>query len=123
MTLTLWLIPVAYLSLPTWRTKKRPPTYTRATALMKRGNYNQAEWEVIRELEKCENDFDGWLLLAELYAVHFKDLGAAERTVCDMFSQRETNVSQICLPRPSTSFRSGTLKSAKTREQLGKSWR
>jgi hypothetical protein len=94
--LTLWLIPVAHLSLPAWRTRKRPPTYTRATALIKRGNYNQAEWEVIRELEQCENDFDGWLMLAELYAIHFKDLGAAEQTIYDVCSQPGTNASQIC---------------------------
>jgi hypothetical protein len=94
--LTLWLIPVAYLSLPMGQRKKRLPTYTKATALMKRGNYNQAEWEVIRELERCQNDFEGWLLLAELYAMHFKDLGAAEQTIYDLCSQPETNASQIC---------------------------
>jgi hypothetical protein len=84
------------MSLPVWNRKKAAPSYTRATALIKRGNYNQAEWEVIRELEKCEDDFDGWLLLAELYAVHFKDLDAAEQTIYDVCSQPDTNASQIC---------------------------
>jgi hypothetical protein len=48
--------------------------------------YEDAEIAVIEELEKCEDDFNGWMLLAELYAVHFHDLPEAERTIretCD----------------------------------------
>jgi Tfp pilus assembly protein PilF len=65
---------------------KLAPVYAQAIASLKRGKYHQAEQAIIGELEKCESDFDGWLMLAELYAKQFHDLGEAERTVhglCD----------------------------------------
>ena len=65
---------------------KLAPAYAQAIASLKRGKYHQAEQAIIGELEKCETDFDGWLMLAELYAKQFHDLGEAERTVrgiCD----------------------------------------
>src|SRR5438105_9938219 len=49
------------------RLKKMPPMYSRAIARMKFGKYSEAEWEIIRELEKSQDDFDGWMMLAELY--------------------------------------------------------
>jgi hypothetical protein len=95
-TLTLWMLPVIHLVSPLMKTKQLPASYSRATALLKLGRYNEAEWEVIRELEKHENDFEGWLLLAELYATHFGDVASAEQTIYDICSQPETNPSQVC---------------------------
>src|SRR5262245_53656831 len=47
---------------------KSPPMYARAIARLKFGKYAEAEWEIIRELEKREDDFDGWMMMADLYA-------------------------------------------------------
>jgi hypothetical protein len=92
-----WLAPIVH-GLPNLRAApKRPPTYSRALAKLKLGKFNEAEWEVIRELETCENDFDGWMMLAELYAVHFHDLPAAEKTICDLCSQPEMDRSQVAV--------------------------
>jgi hypothetical protein len=69
--------------------------YARAIARMKFGKYSEAEWEIIRELEKSEDDYEGWMMLAELYANHFHDLSEAERTVFEICSQPKTTPSQI----------------------------
>jgi tetratricopeptide (TPR) repeat protein len=62
----------------------RPPVYARAIARMKQGKYREAERAIIGELEKCETDFDGWLMLAALYARQFGDLSEAERTIYEI---------------------------------------
>ena len=77
------------------RTKKMPPMYARAIARVKFGKYKDAEWEIIRELEKCEDDFDGWMMLAELYATNFKDVAEAEQTVLEICDQPKTTPSQL----------------------------
>ncbi len=70
-------------------------SYAKAIAKIKFGKYAEAESEVIQELERCENDFDGWLMLAELYANHFHDLAEAERTVRELATEPKTTPSQI----------------------------
>lgn len=75
--------------------KAMPPMYARAIARMKFGKYNEAEMEIIRELEKSEDDFDGWMMLADLYANHFHDLLEAERTVLDICDQPQITPPQI----------------------------
>jgi hypothetical protein len=76
------------------RPKKAPPMYARAIARIKFGKYAEAEWEIIRELEKCEEDVDGWLMLAELYATKFNDLGEAQRTILDICDQPQVTAPQ-----------------------------
>lgn len=73
------------------------PMYARAIARIKFGKYSEAEWEIIRELEKCEDDFEGWMMLAELYATHFRDLRQAEATVLDVCDQPRTTASQLSM--------------------------
>jgi len=75
--------------------KKTPPMYARAIARMKFGKYSEAEWEIIRELEKCEDDFEGWMMLASLYANNFNDLPEAEQTVLEICEQPRTTPSQL----------------------------
>src|SRR5437870_2862339 len=82
--LLVWVITGVHLTLPLALKKKIPPSYARAIAKTKFGKYKDAEVEVIHELEKCEEDFDGWLILAGLYATHFNDLPAADRTIRDL---------------------------------------
>jgi hypothetical protein len=94
---SLWLAPqIIQLSrCPPPLVKK--PMYSRAVALMKRGKYADAEWEVIQELEKCQDDFTGWMMLAELYATRFQDLRSAEQTISDLCAQPNTTPSQAAV--------------------------
>jgi len=74
---------------------KQRPMYSRAIARMKFGKYSDAEVEIIRQLEHAENDFDGWLMLAELYAVQFKDISEAEQIILEICDQPKVTPSQI----------------------------
>ena len=95
----LLLLPLGYHTFDTATTAAivQKPSYTAAIAKMKFGKYAEAEQVVIGELERCENDFDGWMMLAELYAHHFGDFGEAERTIRQLVSQPETTASQISI--------------------------
>ena len=93
----LWLLPIAHAAVPLLRVEKPLLTYSRAIAKMKFGKFDEAEFEVIRELEKCDDDFEGWLLLAELYANHFNDLVGAGRTIRDLCDQPNVNPSQVAV--------------------------
>ena len=75
--------------------KKLPPMYGRAIARIKFGKYSEAEWEIIRELEKSADDFDGWMMLAGLYANNFNDLPEAEQTILEICDHRKTTSSQL----------------------------
>src|SRR5512133_873255 len=77
--------------------RKVPPMYARAIARIKFGKYREAEWEIIRELEKSEDDFEGWLMLAELYATRFSDLSEAERTVMELCDQPKVSPSEMAV--------------------------
>jgi hypothetical protein len=77
------------------RPRKMPPMYARAIAKMKFGKYTEAEWEIIRQLENREDDFDGWMMLAELYASHFNDLTEAEGTILEICGQPKVTPSQV----------------------------
>ena len=71
------------------------PSYARALAKISFGKYAEAEMAVIQELEQCEEDFEGWMMLAELYAVQFNDLRAAEETIRDLCGQPSTTPSLV----------------------------
>ena len=92
---TVWLLPMVHYALPLVFTKKQAPLYSKAIAKMKFGKYAEAETEVLHELERCADDFAGWMMLADLYANHFDDLPGAERTIQDLCGQPGTTVSQI----------------------------
>lgn len=76
---------------------KPSPIYARAVAHLKFGKYSEAEWEIIQQLEHFEDDFEGWMMLAELYAVKFRDLRAAEQTVSELCEQPATTPSQMAV--------------------------
>jgi hypothetical protein len=76
---------------------RRPPMYSRAIARMKFGKYSDAEWEIIRELEKREDDFQGWMMLADLYANHFHDLKEAEKTVLEICTRPQTTAPELSI--------------------------
>src|SRR5204862_1678909 len=79
------------------RTEKIPPMYSRAIARMKFGKYKEAEWEIISQLERCDDDFQGWLMLAGLYAEQFRDVDEAEATVLEICTHPRVTPSQISI--------------------------
>jgi len=95
--LTLWLLPIAHGLVPLRTVPKKTPGYAAAIAKMKFGKWDEAEWEIIRQLEACEDDFQGWLMLAELYACHFDDLGGATRIVHDLGEQPNITPSDLAV--------------------------
>jgi len=94
---TALLLPVTAYAPTMFHPKKLPPMYARAIAKMKFGKYSDAEWEIIRELEKREDDFDGWMMLAELYAKHYHDVGEAEQTILEICEQPRVTPSQAAI--------------------------
>ena len=76
---------------------KTKPIYARAVAKIKFGKYKEAEWEIIRELEKHEDDFEGWMMMAELYATQFRDLSEAEQSVLEICEHPSTNRAQFAI--------------------------
>ena len=95
--LLIWFWPVTHYGLSVQPKKDPLPTYTRAVAKMKFGKYSEAEAVIIEELEKSETDFDGWMMLADLYANQFHDVSEAERTICELCDEPETTISQISI--------------------------
>jgi hypothetical protein len=89
------LAPLAAYAPGILQAPKTPPMYASAIARMKFGKYPEAELEIIRQLEKCEDDFEGWMMLAELYANHFHDLDEAERTLLELCDQPHITSSQL----------------------------
>lgn len=94
---SLVVLPLAAYAPGVLNPAKLPPMYARAIARMKFGKYSEAEWEIIHELEKREDDFEGWMMLAELYANHFQDLAEAQRTVLEICEQPQVTPSQLAI--------------------------
>jgi len=94
---TCWLAPVCYSGLPLARRKPALPSYSRAIAKMKFGKYADAEREVIHQLEDCEDDYQGWMMLAELYARHFGDILEADLTIRELCEQPGLGGGQISM--------------------------
>jgi hypothetical protein len=90
----IWLMPLLQVAHFLTLEPVKKPTYSRAVARMHFDKYEEAEVAVIQELEKFEEDFDGWMLLAELYAVHFHDLAEADRTIRETCAHSATTDSQ-----------------------------
>ncbi len=92
-----WLLPVIHFTIGDAQTAKATPMYSRAVARMKFGRYEDAEMEVIRQLEHCETDARGWMMLAELYAERFGDLAQADKTVRELCDHPETSPGDMSL--------------------------
>jgi tetratricopeptide (TPR) repeat protein len=96
LALLFWFGPIAYLTIHFDPPKTRP-AYAQAVASLKFGRYAQAEKAILAELEKCETDFDGWLMLAELYAKQFHDPGEAERSIYALCDEPATSLAQAAI--------------------------
>ena len=89
------LLPVVHFTIDLAEKPPPRPTYSKAVGQLKRGKYQDAEWEVISQLEKAEDDFDGWLLLAELYAKQYRNMEDAARVILDICRQPNVQPYQI----------------------------
>jgi len=89
------LIPIAGYAPSILRPRIMPPMYAKAIARMKFGKYSEAEEEVIKQLERRDDDFEGWLMLADLYATKFNDVGEAEQTILEVCDQPRTTPGQV----------------------------
>ena len=98
VAVTAMSVPLVHFTLPlTLPVVPVRPTYSRALAKISFSKYDEAEKEIIQELEQCEDDFDGWMMLAELYATHFDDLPSATQTVQDLCAQETTTAAQMAV--------------------------
>jgi hypothetical protein len=92
-----WLVPITRELLAFGTPRKLPPVYTQALAKRDSGKFRDAERTILRELEKREDDFDGWMLLAELYAEQFHELPEAERVIHQLCAQPTVTRRQVVL--------------------------
>lgn len=95
--LTFLLLPACWSVCFLARECTPPANYSAAVARVKFGRYTEAEEAVIKELKHHSEDFDGWLMLAELYATKFGDLAEADRTVRQLCEQPGVNATQVSL--------------------------
>jgi tetratricopeptide (TPR) repeat protein len=94
---TLWLLPTLQQVLALQPEQKTAPIYSRAIAAINFDKYEEAEKAVIHELESFEDDFDGWMMLAELYANQFNDLPAAQELLRQTCEHPGTTPSQFAV--------------------------
>ena len=71
------------------------PAYSQAIGRLKQGKLQEAEWAIIAQLEKFQNDFQGWMLLAEVYAEHHGDMKSAEQTILELCAQENVTMPEI----------------------------
>jgi hypothetical protein len=91
------LLPIVHFTIDL---AERPPVramYGKAIGRLKLGKVQEAEWEVISQLEKSENDFEGWMLLAEMYAKEYRNIEDAARVVLDICKQQDVQAVQISI--------------------------
>jgi hypothetical protein len=91
------LLPIVHFTI---EMGEKPITYAfygKAIAHLKRGNVQDAEWEVISQLEKSENDFEGWMLLAEMYAKDYRNMEDAARVILDVCKQPDVQPIQVSI--------------------------
>jgi hypothetical protein len=91
------LIPIVYFTLDLAEEPPARPVYDRAIGQINFGKYQAAEWELISQLEKREDDFQGWMMLAELYARQHKNIEDAARVVLDVCQNPNTSSAEISL--------------------------
>lgn len=92
-----WLVPTVHYGLGLERKRKATPSYARALAKLQFRKYAAAEQEVIQQLERCQDDFEGWMMLADLYANHFGDLLEADLTIRELCEQPDLAGVQVSL--------------------------
>lgn len=93
------LLPMVHGSLSVIERPAAVTSYGAAIGKMKFGKYEDAEMKVIEQLEKKENDFEGWMMLAELYATKYHRMDDAAQVILDLChdpSIQEVEISIAC---------------------------
>jgi tetratricopeptide (TPR) repeat protein len=62
------------------------PFYSIARAKQKRGNYQEAIAAIRGQLEKFPEDYEGWMMMAEIYARDLKDNGSAQESLQEILN-------------------------------------
>lgn len=91
------LLPIVHFTTDLAEKPSVRASYGKAIGRLKMGKVQEAEWEVISQLEKSENDFEGWMLLAEMYAREYRNIEDAARVVLDICKQPEVQPVQISI--------------------------
>ena len=99
LALTGYGLALVQATLPLKYRQPPEPSYARAVAQINFGKYEEAELAVLQELEQFEDDFNGWMMLAELSATHFHDLRAADQTIRELCEHPATTSSQMAIAR------------------------
>ncbi len=93
--LVLTVLPIVHLTMDLAEEPVPRPVYDRALGQINFGKYQAAEWELIQQLEKREDDFQGWMMLAELYARQHKKIEDAARVILDLCQQPNIQPGEI----------------------------
>lgn len=64
------------------------PFYSIARAKQKRGHYADAIGEVHKQLERFPEDYEGWMLLAEIYGDNLKDHAQAQTCLAEILRHK-----------------------------------
>jgi hypothetical protein len=97
LALAIWWGALTHAIIPLTQPAQAAPAYGAAVARMKFGKYAEAEREVLSELEQHQDDFDGWMMLADLYANHFQELDEADRVVRQLCDQTNVDGAHLAL--------------------------
>ena len=97
--ISLWLIPIVHAFIKVMPKVHSSPCYKSVLTKLKDGQIVGAEGEALAQLEKAPADFQGWLLLAEIYAEHYRDLAMARETVFATCEQKNVTWAEISIAR------------------------
>jgi hypothetical protein len=78
-----------------YQARDNVPKYASAVIKMNMGRFADAEIEIVQQLEKREDDYEGWMMLAKLYATRDLDLAAARDTVLELCKQENLTPEQV----------------------------
>lgn len=92
-----WIWPLTHYLFNAAQFTSPQPMYSKAIGKLKMGKYREAEAAIIDQLEGSATDFDGWMMLADLYAHQFNDLAEAEKTICELCDDPATTLSQVSI--------------------------
>jgi len=95
--ISLWLIPMAHAFLKVAPKVHIPPNYAAVIEGLRCGQIAEAEWEVLAQLEKSPDDFQGWLLLAEIYAECYRDMKLARETIFATCAQKNVTWAEVSI--------------------------
>jgi outer membrane protein assembly factor BamD (BamD/ComL family) len=64
------------------------PFYSIARAKIKQGKYQESILEIHKQLERFSEDYEGWMLMAEVYGDHLKDNSGAQSCVEELLRHK-----------------------------------